>query len=81
MLRTRWMSPGGANPLTSPASFVLLPAPTSHSFALVEPEELLVLDALHHSEDAPGHVSWIGVIYPAPDQARSKTRRPARCET
>src|SRR5918992_1319746 len=30
-LRTLWMSPGGANPLTSPVSFALAPASTRHA--------------------------------------------------
>ena len=30
-LRTRWMSPGGAKPATSPVRFVLVPAPTRQS--------------------------------------------------
>ena len=50
------MSPGGANPLTSPAGFELLPRLDEALVLLVEPEELLVLDALDHAEHAPGHV-------------------------
>ncbi len=73
------MSPGGANPLTSPV-LVQAGARRDQAFALlVEREELLVLDALDHREDAPGHVVVDGRhLSRLPDEGDDR-ERPVGC--
>ena len=50
------MSPGGANPLTSPVRFVLFPSATRHSACSSSVNTPLGLDPLHDAEHAPRHV-------------------------
>src|SRR6266536_2599346 len=55
-LRTRWMSPGGAKPLTWPAVFTFAPTSASQRPPVPEGIDLLVLGTLQHAEDAPRHM-------------------------
>ena len=70
LLCTRWMSPGGANPLTSPTWFSLVADQVQLGV-----EEVLVLDTLDDAERAPGDV----VVDPGdlpgpPDQSDDRER-------
>ena len=67
------MSPGGAKPLTSPTQ-VVVHADAQQAEVFVD-EELLVLDALDDTEDAPGHVVVDRRDLPgAPDEADDRER-------